>query len=104
MLYRKLIHEILSRQNKGRPREYWKVQAYHENIQDCYNATCLKCHKDELDSKTTMYTDDQSTNANNEAEGEPEYDLDMGLLDEAQDHGDDHLMFTEESGNTYSLS
>eukprot|EP00978_Attheya_sp_CCMP212_P032080 scaffold123655_cov62-Attheya_sp.AAC.1 len=67
-----------------------------KNIQDCYNATCLKRHKDELDSKTTMYTDDQSSNAINEVEEEPEYDLDMGLLDEAQDHDDDHLMFTEE--------
>jgi hypothetical protein len=75
-----------------------------KNIQDCYNATCLKRHKDELDSKTTMYTDDQSSNAINEVEEEPEYDLDMGLLDEAQDHDDDHLMFTEESGNSYSLS
>jgi hypothetical protein len=49
-------------------------------------------------------TDDQSPNATNEVEKEPEYDLDMGLLDEAQDHNDDHLMFTEESGNSYSLS
>jgi hypothetical protein len=81
-----------------------KYKHIMKNIQDCYNATCLKRHKDELDSKTTMYSDDQSTQANNEAEEEPEYDLDMGLLDEAQDHDEDHLMFTEESGSSYSIS
>jgi hypothetical protein len=81
-----------------------KYKHIMKNIQDCYNATCLKRHKDELDSKTTIYTDDQSSKATDELQEEPQYDLDMALIDEARDQDDDHLLFAEESGNSCSLS
>ena len=75
------------------------------NIQDCYNATRIKRRLDDLEEKTSVYTDELSESLPaNPTDMEPSFDLDMGLLDEAQDQDEANFLFEEESGSPDSIT
>ena len=62
------------------------------NIQDCYNATRIKRRLDDLEEKTTVYTDELSgSSPASPTDMEPSFDIDMGLMDEAQDQDEENL-------------
>jgi hypothetical protein len=71
------------------------------NIQNCYNAVRLNQRKDELEATTEMFTDNiEPTNQPNE---EPTYDIDMGLVDEADDQDEGSGLFHEIEGCHFSI-
>ena len=74
-----------------------------KNIQDCYNATRLKRRLDELQETTVEFTDDTSP-GDASAELPTQLDIDMGLVDEAQDLDDGNFLFEEESGHPDSIN
>jgi hypothetical protein len=75
------------------------------NIQDCYNATRIKRRLDELEDNTSIYTDEVSgTSGEASTNSEPSIDLDMGLIDEAQDQDDENFLFQEEDGSPNSIT
>ena len=78
-----------------------KYEHILRNIQNCYNAVRLNRRKDELEATTEMFTDDiEPTNRPNE---EPTYDVDMGLLDEADDQDEGNEIFHEIEGCHFAI-
>ena len=74
-----------------------------KNIQDCYNATRLKRRLDELQESTVEFTDELST-MKAKHEEPSSLDIDMGLVDEAQDQDEGNFLFEEETGNPDSIT
>ena len=88
--------------------DHANIQQYKHmllNIQDCYNATRIKRRLDDLEEKTTVYTDELSgSSPASPTDMEPSFDIDMGLMDEAQDQDEENFLFEEESGSPESIS
>eukprot|EP00978_Attheya_sp_CCMP212_P034599 scaffold145692_cov63-Attheya_sp.AAC.3 len=81
---------------------FWSLDDVKE---DCYNATRIKQRLDGLENNTSIYTDEVSgTSGEASSKSEPSIDLDMGLIDEAQDQDDDTFLFQEEGGSPESIS
>eukprot|EP00978_Attheya_sp_CCMP212_P018508 scaffold50689_cov62-Attheya_sp.AAC.1 len=67
--------------------------------------TRIKRRLDELEDNTSIYTDEVSgTTGEASSNSEPSIDLDMGLIDEAQDQDDEKHLFQEEGSSPESIS
>eukprot|EP00978_Attheya_sp_CCMP212_P029130 scaffold102515_cov63-Attheya_sp.AAC.7 len=68
-----------------------------KNIQDCYNATRLKRRLDELQESTVEYSDELTAKKAKHEEPSSNLDIDMGLVDEAQDQDEGNFLFEKET-------
>jgi hypothetical protein len=81
-----------------------KYEHVLRNIQNCYNAVRLDRRKDELEEITDIYTDGlDASNAPDEESKEPTFDIDFGLLDEADDQDEGQALFHEFIGSPFSI-